>query len=232
MAFNKGLPKKPKEVKVATEQPVAAAPVITDDDLLSPAPIPETAEAVDESGKSENPAPPTAAPAGAFMTAADIAAIVHAATTAVNQAGNQAIADAISKALTQHMGPRRLTMAEIGEPKTPFNPTGRKRELKHEFYQNFAPIQERFVSDDEIEMLHQLVPGSYGTPDMPIAVVEKKRLNGKTRIFIIHPSGKDDRLRMKNYAPNFHQLLVRLVQEAKDQRAQKRAEARALLAED
>lgn len=212
----------------------AEVPTITDDDLLNPLPVPEIPE---EESATETSAPSAVAATsgGVMMTAATIAEIVasavSAATTAVSSAGNQAIADAISQALTQHMGPRRLSIMEMGEPRTPFNPGGKKREMKHDFFQNGAPIHERFVSDDEIEMLHKLIPGSYGTPDLPIAVVERKRLNGKTRVFIIHPDGKDDRLRMKNYAPNFHLLLVRLIQEAQEQKAQRRAEARALLAD-
>lgn len=220
MAFNKGL--KPKQTA-----PVVPSPAITDDDLL-----PNVAN--DSSVVAgESPLP---APAGMFLTeqmlAQIVASAVGAATTAVNQAGNQAIADSISQALAQHMGPRRLTVAEVGEPKTPFNPTGAKRELKAEFFQNGFPIQERYVSDGEIEMLHQLIPGSYGTPDFPIAVVEKKRLNGKNRIFILHADGKDDRLKIKNYGATFYIVLQRLVQEAKDQKATRRAEARALLADD
>lgn len=217
-----------KQKTVEQTTPVESFPVITDDDLLSPS--------LDLPSQTSDATPVAAAPAipagGVFMTAADIAEIVRAAVAGVTAAGNTATADAISQALTRHMGPRQLTPGEIGEPKTPFNPMGVKRELKHEFFQNGFPIQERFVSDEEIGMLHSLIPGSYGTPEMPIAVVEKKRLNGKTRVFIIHPDGKDDRLKMKNYAANFYLLLVRLVQEAKDQRAQRRAEARALLAED
>jgi hypothetical protein len=215
---------KPQTAPVAT-------PVITDEDLLSPgvtdapAPVVETPN-VDAPVVS---APPTG---GVFMTAADIAEIVRAAVAGVSAAGSQATADVLAKALTQHMGPRRLTVAELGEPKTPFNPTGAKRELKCEFFQNSAPINERYVSDGEIEMLHKLTPGSYGTPELPIAVVEKKRLNGKTRVFIIHSDTKDDRLRMKTYAPTFHAMLLKLVQEAKEQRSQRRAEARALLEED
>lgn len=209
---------------------------ITDNDLLpsgtvlDPQYVPATEQIADP--RTDQASEKTGNASGSvMMSAADIAEIVRAATSAVAAAGNQAIADAISKALTQHMGPRRITAAELGEPKTPFNPRGVKRELKCEFFQNSAPIMERFVSDDEIEMLHRLTPGSYGTPDLPIAVVVKKRLDGKDRVYIIHPDGKDDRLRMKNYAPNFHTLLVKLEQEAKAQRAQRRAEARALLAD-
>lgn len=227
MAFNKGLPKK-VVAPVITEEPAAvvAAPVITDDDLLSTAvgeDIPVTEAAVTTAVST-----PTPAAEGIYMTAADLAKLV----TSVSAAGNQGIADAIAKALAGVMPQRKLTVAEMGEPKTPFNPEGRKRELKHDFFQNGFPIQERYVSDGEIELLHQLVPGSYGTPDFPIAVVEKKRLNGKTRIFILHADGKDDRLRIKNYAVTFTVLLQKLVQEAKDQRAQRRAEARALLADE
>lgn len=212
--------------KTAEQTPEDYTPRFTDDDLLPPSA--QTATAVAE--------PVAAVPAipagGVMMTAADIADIVRAATSAVAGANNSAIADAISQALTQHMGPRRMTVAEMGEPKTPFNPFGRKRELLSEFFQNGFPIQERSVSDEEIEMLHQLVPGSYGTPDFPIAVIEKKRLGGKNRVHVLYADGKDDRLKIKNYAPNFHGVLVKLVQEAKEQRAQRRAEARALLAED
>lgn len=217
----------------------ASTPVITDDDLLAPG-VTDTDESA-QTGEVSSvpevnaPAQPAVPAAGVFMTATDIAEIVRsavaAATSAVAGAGNQSIADSISKALTQHMGPRRLTVAELGEPKTPFNPTGAKRELKKEFFHNFAPIAERYVSDEEIERLHQLTPGHYGTEDFPIAVVEKKRLNGKARMFIIHPDSKDDRMRAKNYAQSFAILLQKLIQEAKDQRAQRRAEALALLEE-
>lgn len=212
---------KKKADYAALETPVSS---ITDEDLLpSTAVAPVVAVAAST---------PPVAPVGVFMTPEAIAQIVRAATEGVTSASNEATANAITAALTQHMGPRRMTVAELGEVKTPFNPEGRKRELKNDFYQNGAPIHERFVSDGEIEMLHQLVPGTYGTPEMPVVVAEKRRLNGKTRVYIFHADGKDDRLKIKNYAPNFHALLVKLVAEAKEQRAQKRAEARALLAED
>lgn len=202
----------PKAKKTEQTTPVVEQPGITDDDLL-PAP--------------NRMAAGNGAVQGLFTTA-DIAEILKAAAGQ----NNMAIAEAISAALTQHMGPRKKTVAEVGEPKTPFNPAGVKRDLKCEYFQNFAPIHERYVSDAEIDMLHQIIPGSYGTPELPIAVVERKRLNGKTRVYIIHPDGKDDRLRMKNYAPSFHAMLIKLVQEAKAQRAQKKAEARAFLEED
>jgi hypothetical protein len=224
---------KKTETQTEPEQPVRKLPAVNmDDELLSPV-ISDAPVATPDAEQSNAPA---GMPAGVYMTPKDIAEIVNqavfAATSAVNQAGGQAIADSIAKALSQHMGPRQKTVAEIGEPKTPFNPTGAKRELLKEFFQNGAPISERYVSDAEIDMLHQITPGSYGTPELPVAVVEKKRLNGKSRMFIIHSDTRDDRLRMKNYAPSFHALLVKLVQEAKDQKAARRAEARALLADD
>lgn len=205
-------------------------PSISDDDLL-PASVVQSKAAEPVAAPAVAAAPVVPA-GGVFMTAADIAEIVKAAVAGVTAASNTATADVISQALTQHMGPRRLTVADIGEPKTPFNPEGKTRILKCDYYQNGYPISERYVSDAEIEMLHQLVPGSYGTPEMPVAVIEKKRLNGKTRVFILHADGKDDRLKIKNYAPNFHALLVKLVQEAKEQKAERRAEARALLADE
>lgn len=233
MSFNKGLPKVDKTDKATPPVNSAAlttSPAITDDDLL-----PNVAKQSSVVA-GEAPVAAPAAPAGMFLTEAMLAQIVASAVGAamatVNQAGNQAIADSISTALTQHMGPRRLTVAEIGEPKTPFNPTGAKREMKSDFYQNGFPIPERYVSDAEIDLLHQLVPGSYGTPEFPIAVLQKKSLTGKSRIHIMYAEGKDDRLKVKNYAANFTLLLTRLVQEAKDQKAQRRADARALLADD
>jgi hypothetical protein len=164
------------------------------------------------------------------MLAELISSAVTSAVAAVNAGGGQAIADSISKAMQQFMGPQQRRIFDV-VMNTPFNPTGRKRELKHEYYQCGYPIQERNVSDDEIEMLHQLVPGTYGPEDFPILVAEKKRLGAKNRIYIMHKDGKDDRLRMKTYAPTFHALLVKLVAESKDQKAARRAEARALLAD-
>lgn len=245
MAFNKGLPKTAKVQKAIAErttvidEPVhdvlagadeeLSAP-ITDEDLLPPSAPPST---------GTNKPVETLKSGAISMSANDIADIVRAAVEAARHssqseasANNSAIAEAISSALAQHMGPPRMTAAQMGEPKTPFNPHGKKRELKCDFYQNYAPIHERFVSDDEIEMLHQLVPGIYGPEDFRITVVQVKRLNGKHRIYVNHPDGKSDRLRLKNYAPNFHLMLVKLVQEAKEQKAQRKAEARALLAED
>lgn len=230
--------KKTDKKDVLSEDVATPKTVITDDDLLAPG-VTDAEPSVADEGQAEPPEQVYDDPAvpagvrqgkGVFMTAADIAEIVRSAVASA-VAGNATIGETFAKAMTQHMGPRRLTVAELGEPKTPFNPTGAKRELKADFFQNFAPISERYVSDAEIEMLHKLVPGSYGTPEFPIAVVEKKRLNGKNRVFILHGDSKDDRLRIKNYAPNFHALLVKLVQEAKDQRAERRAEARRLLEE-
>lgn len=218
---------KQKTARKAAEATTAVLdrPVITDDDLLPPS--------QEGSGPEEAPVAAVANPSqGVFITAKDLALIVAEVTKAQSQAGAQAIADSISKALTQHMGPRRLTVADIGEPKTPFNPTGRKREMLMEFIHNGYPIQERFASDGEIELLHQLTPGTYGPPDFPIVVILKKRLTGKSKLFIVHGDSKDDRLRMKNYAQNFYALLALLIQEAKDQLAQRKAEARALLADD
>lgn len=218
--------------KTATQTAAVSVPVITDDDLLDSS-IPGSSPDAENAPPPQTP--PPVAPVNGMFTAADVAEMVRSAVTAavqgVTSVGNQSIADSIAKALTQHMGPRRLTVAELGEPKTPFNPEGKKRELLCDFFQNGAPIFERFISDGEIEMLHKLVPGSYGTPELPIAVVEKKRLNGKTRVFVVHPDDKNARLAMKNYAPNFYQMLVKLVQEAKEQRAQRRAEAKAFLNE-
>jgi hypothetical protein len=220
--------------KTAKTAPVSR-PVITDDDLLSPGIVPDVL--TEEEQTATVPAPVASLPQGMTFTAADVSEMVRSAVQAavagITSANNQGIADSISKALTSHMGPRRLTVSELGEPKTPFNPTGRKREMLASFFHNFYPIQERFVSDAEIEYLHKLVPGSYGPPDFPISVVIKKRLDGgKPQVYIIHPDGKDDRMRAKNYAQNFALMLQKLVQEAKDQRATRRAEALALLQED
>lgn len=211
--------------QVAEPEPEPSAPVITDDDLLAP----YTAE--DE--KAEAALVHTAAaamPSGSIsMTPADIAALVAATVAAVNKEGNNGIAQAIASALTQHMGPRKLTPADIGEPKTPFNPAGKKRDLLKDFFQNGAPLMERFLHDNEIEMLHLLTPGSYGPPDFPIAVIEKKRLDGKSRVFIRYDASKDGRMREKNYAQNWHLFLKRLVEEAKEQKVARRAALRAEL---
>lgn len=238
MAFNKG--KKTEQTR-ATATAVVDAPVEAtvptrpvpavnmDDELLSSSiePLPEVAPALVAAPVAQT------GPVMTF-TAADVAEMVRSAVQAAVQGMTQAntgIADQIAQGFAIAHGPRQLRVSEIGEPKTPFNPEGKKRELLKEFFQNGAPIHERFVSDGEIEMLHKLVPGSYGTPELPIAVVEKKRLNGPNRLYIVHNDSKDARLMMKNYARNFHEMLVKLVQEAKEQRSVRRAEARAFLAE-
>ncbi len=219
MAFNKGLPKAPKPVVVAAP-PVIETP-ITDDDLAPPTPL-------------VAPVAPTA-PATYTLTAQDIAAIVSAARAGETGAADQSIADVISRGittgLTQHMGPRQLKPGEIKET-TPFNPTGRKRELERDFFQTGAPILERNVSDQEIEMLHQLVDGTYGPPDFPIYVHSKKRLGAKTRTWIDYGGSKDDRNRLKDYGRTFYEILSNLVREAKEQKIQKKAELRAQLAEE
>ena len=218
--------------KTVEEKPVAQ-PVITDDDLLNPDPVHDVL--------ADTPAAPvksTPAPVGVMMTPEDIARIAaeaaKAATVAVSQAGGESVADIVAKALTGYMGPRQKTIAELGEPKTPFNPTGQKRQLKKDFFHNNAPLNERFLHDREIELLHQLVPGHYGTEDFPIAVIERKRKDGKSRVTIVHNDGKNDRNSFKNYAAkygsaDFTGCLLGLIAEAKEQKAARRAEARRLL---
>jgi hypothetical protein len=213
MAFNKGLPKAPKP-----EAPIG--PALTDDDLLPPA--------VDA-------APRTSPPEQKFeVTATDIAAIIKAARAGDASADSSSIADVISRGittgLTQHMGPRQLRPGEVPET-TPFNPTGKKRELQREFFQAGAPILERNVSDQEIAMLHQLVDGTYGTPEYPIYVHTKKKLGNKPRTWIDYDNSRDGRNRLKDYGRNFYEILNNLVQQAKEQKATKRAEARAFLEE-
>jgi len=215
MAFNKGLPKAPKP------EPVVEARPITDDDLLPDTPV--------------DAAPRTSTSDATYqLTAADIAKIVQAARAGDGGAPDSSIADVISRGITeglaQHMGPRQKRPGDILET-TPFNPTGAKRELKREFFQNGAPILERCVSDQEIEMLHQLVDGVFGTPEFPIYVHTKKRLGNRDRTWIDYDGSKDGRNRLKDYGRNFYEILNRLVQQAKEQRAQKRAEARAFLEE-
>lgn len=166
----------------------------------------------------------------------DIAAIVKAAIEA-SKTDHSALAEAITEGINKTQR-RRQTIADVGEPKTPFNPEGKKRVLEHEFLQNGFPIKERFVSDQEIELLHQLTPGKYGPADWPIVVIETKNLDGTKRINIAYNEGKNDRFRMKNYSAekgrsaNLCGFLQTLVEEAKEQKAKKKADARALLTED
>lgn len=215
--------------KTVEDKPVVKP--ITDDDLLDPNPVHDVLA-------EDAPIPPPSSSAGILMTADDIARIAaeaaKAATVAVNHAGGEAVADIVAKALTGYMGPRQKTIAELGEPKTPFNPKGSKRTLKKDFFHNNAPLNERFLHDREIELLHQLTPGHYGTEDFPIAVVERKRKDGKSRVTIVHNDGKNDRNSFKNYAAKFGSAdftgcLLGLIAEAKEQKAQRRAEARQLL---
>lgn len=164
-----------------------------------------------------------------------VAAIVKAAIEAAG-ANNTGIAEAITAALDAREGKKR---AKVGDriTKTPFNPTGKKRTLKHEFFQNGFPIKEKFVSDNEIDLLHKLVPGKFGPSDWPIVVEEKKHSDGRKQVRILYNETRDDRNRFKNYAAkygsaDFYGFLNGLVQEAKDQKARKKAEARALLNDD
>lgn len=222
--------KKGKSAEKTVEKVVVS---ISDDELLAPY-VPEE----EDGEKAENPAPAPAAPQNTMvmMSAADIAVLVKeaavAAATAIQQTGTQglgtAIGDEISRAMTRHLGAPQANIAGL-VVRTPFNPTGRKRDLKKDFVHNGCTIHERFVSDEEIELLHEITPGTYGTEDFPILVSEKKVLGGKPKVHILYRESKDDRLRIKNYAPTFHALLAKLVVEAKEQRAQRRSEAKAFL---
>ncbi len=232
--------KKSAYVDQAQAEPIVSIPVITDDDLLDPSGPPSDEEPTRESIEAEvrtmNEVAAVVPAGGLMMTAADIASIVQVAVQAAlatQQAGNKGIGEEIANALKEHKGIRPRTVAEIGEPDTPFNPGKKKRELKHDFYQNYFFLHERMLHDNEIDMLHQLVPGTYGPSDFPINVIERSRTDGgKKRVYIVYPDGKNDRLRAKNYGVNFHATLVHLVEDAKTQRAEKKAAARAYLAED
>ncbi len=226
-----------KKDEYPVEAPVESTPVesadapvvITDDDLLSPATI-------DEVTTTDRTMAAVAAtvPAGVMMmTPADIAAIVQAAIAGMQSANTKGIGQEIADALKEYKGVRPKTVAEIGEPDTPFNPLKKKRDLNAEYFQNGAPIHPRMLHDNEIEMLHQLVPGTYGPADFVINVIEKSRLDGgKKRVFIMYPGGKGDRLKEKNYGANFHLFLSHLVAEAKEQRAARKAAARKFLEDD
>ncbi len=228
MAFNKGLPKAPKIVPApepTVEEVVALVteqPMLTDDDIAPPTPVAAAPSAS---------APPYAAPVTYTMTAADIANLVNAVK---GGADNTAIADAISQGLVeglaQHMGPRQKRPGDIKEI-TPFNPTGKKRELQREFFQTGAPILERNLHDDEIDLLHQLVDGTYGTPDFPIFVHTKKRLGNKDRTWIDYDGSKDGRNRLKDYGRTWREILQNLVRQAAEQKAERKAALRAELAD-
>ncbi len=226
MSFKKGLPKGQNYVadapaKPATLDMVDVAPVNLDDEMAPPTPL----------AAPRVSAPPHAAPVTYTMTAADIANLVNAAR---GGADNSAIADAISQGLVeglaQHMGPRQKRPGDIKET-TPFNPEGKKRELKREFFQCGAPILERCVSDQEIELLHKLVDGTYGTAEFPIFVHTKKRLGNKDRTWIDYDGSKDGRNRLKDYGRSFHEILANLVKQAEEQKVARKAALRAELAE-
>jgi hypothetical protein len=178
--------------------------------------------------KKDQTAQDSAAPA------VDIAAIVKAAIEAA-QGNNTTLATAITEAVKSNQGIRKISVGERqakGLGKNPFNPTNKKRELDGEYFQNFYPMPERQLHDNEIEMLAQLKQGRFGPAEFPITVVVKRDIDGHKKVYINYPDGRDARNLLKNYAPNFHQMLVKLVQESKDQLAQRKAEARALLADD
>lgn len=173
-------------------------------------------------------------------TTPDIAAIVQAAVTAALEAtgANQStfattLGESIAAGIKANSGVRKIGVGERqkkGLGQTPFNPTNRKRSLKWDFYHNGALMHERYLHDNEIEMLHQLTPGQY--LNKMVRVVERDTGDGRKRTFIVHPEDKDAALRLKGLAPNFHALLVKLVAEAKEQKAARRAAMRAELAEE
>lgn len=145
------------------------------------------------------------------------------------------VAVAVKAALetAQANGPiRKISVGERqkrGLGGTPFNPTGKKRTLKYDFYQDGALMRERYLHDNEIEMLHQITPGSY--LNKLITVTEKVHGDGRKEIFIDRKPGKDVAMTLKGLAPNFHAQLVKMVAEAKEQKAAKRAAMRAELAD-
>lgn len=220
------------ELQMQTEQTEPEVQkAYTDDDLLAPY-VDDEVESVDAAPQVEQRAVPQIPQANTNGSVnigmGDLLELLKVASAA----NNEALLGTVNKmigAFQSQMGPRKVSVAELGEVKTPFNPHGKKRELKKEFFQNGFPLYERYLSDDEIAMLHQIEPGKFGSDEFPVLVYEKKVVNGKNRVHIVYPAGKDDRLREKMFAPTFHLFLVRLVKEAKDQLETKRQEALAFL---
>lgn len=169
----------------------------------------------------------------------DIAAIVNAAVKAALEANNgihkdntQELGHAIADGIKSTSGIRSISVGERtakGMNKSPFNPSGKKRSLKHTFYHNGCQVHERYLHDSEIEMLHKLTPGVF--LDGFVTVVERKNIDGKKVVLIKHDDTPDGRLKFKNYAPNFHLFLVAMTADAKKQLEKKRADARALIAD-
>ena len=135
----------------------------------------------------------------------------------------QQVGAAIASGIQQTSGPRKIKPAEYLQSR-------KKPELDGDYYQNGFAISERFLSREDIALLQQLTPGIY--LDGFVTVSAKTAKGGRKTVSIEHPDRKDDRMFLKGLAPNFTRLLMLLIDEAKAQRAQKKAEARQLLADD
>lgn len=179
------------------------------------------------------------------ITAADLQAIITGAVQAALSARQESsaaelearreetkeLAHAITTGIAANAGIRRMTVGERiakGLGRNPFNPTNRKRELKWEFYQNGAPMYERYLHDSEIEMLHKLTPGIF--LEGMVEVVVRVSAKGRKQTFIKHDDDRDGRIKLYSKTGNFNGLLRMLIAEAEQQKEARKEAARRLLA--
>lgn len=143
------------------------------------------------------------------------------------------VANALVTAVTA-IAPKQYVKFGQQDLKTPFNPTGkRNRKLKRTMFQNGNRLNERVLSDQEIALLDQLVPGRY--IEGLITVIEKDNGNNEKTVYIQYKNKTvDQRQNLQTYASTFTAQLQRMVDEAREslesaQRA-RTAEVKAALA--
>lgn len=132
------------------------------------------------------------------------------------QQSQEALADAFVKAVEASRGIRQVSIGERGE-RGPFNPKGRKRELKGEFWANGWQLRERTLSDEEIALLHEITPGRY--IDKFVTVIQTKRPEGPVTQINWPERTPEQRLEIAKRAPTFTVMLKKIVEEGKQRDA-------------
>lgn len=132
------------------------------------------------------------------------------------QQSQEALAEAFIKAIEVSRGVRQVGVGEW-KPKGPFNPHGKKRELKGEFWMNGIQLRERTLSDEEIALLHEITPGRY--IDKLVTVIQTKRPDGAVTQVNWPERSIEQRFEMAKRAPTFTVMLKRIVEEGKQRDA-------------
>lgn len=110
-------------------------------------------------------------------------------------------------------GPQQVPLSKY-KAKTPWHPTGERRRPKLSratFLNNFR-LQERLMSNEEIELCNQLRPGLYVGRKWRVVSADRDGEGSSIMIYLPNKT-ESDRLERKSIAPNLEACLRLIVQE-------------------